>query len=292
MHVRRPLAAGGGPQHGTGRRVARAGGDHRRPADRVGPRLLGGHRGGGGQRPPAAGHPPAGPDRLPRPARRTGGQGRGHGVGAGRLLRLGGRPGGRRRAHGRRGLVPGVGARGGAGPPPAGRARGDLDRLLRAGQGRGPGAVGGQGRPHGAGRADDPARRGLPRLLAAGAGAVDPARTGHGHGRGAVRPGVAGGRGAAPARSPASAPRWPPTPPPLRWRPGRVESRWRAWREGSATRPASGRAGEPLGRWRARRQEALASRTHRARRSARQAGGRPRTAAARGPRRRSGPSRD
>ncbi len=78
---------------------------------------------------------------------------------------------------------------------------------------------------------------------------------------------------------------------PLRWRPGRVESRWRSWREGSATRPASGRAGEPLGRWRARRQEALASRTHRARRSARQAGGRPRTAATRDPGS-SGPSRD
>jgi CDP-diacylglycerol---glycerol-3-phosphate 3-phosphatidyltransferase len=67
-----------------------------------------------------------------------------------------------------------------------------------------------------------------------------------------------------------------------RWRQGRVESRWRAWREGSAERPTGGRAGEPLGRWRARRQEALASRTHRARRSGHQQSGRPRTRAAGG----------
>jgi len=52
-----------------------------------------------------------------------------------------------------------------------------------------------------------------------------------------------------------------------RWRPGRVESRWRAWREGAAPRSTVGRAGEPVGRWRARRQEALASRTGRARRA-------------------------
>jgi CDP-diacylglycerol--glycerol-3-phosphate 3-phosphatidyltransferase len=52
-----------------------------------------------------------------------------------------------------------------------------------------------------------------------------------------------------------------------RWRQGRVESRWRAWREGAAPRSTVGRAGEPVGRWRARRQEALASRTGRARRA-------------------------
>jgi CDP-diacylglycerol--glycerol-3-phosphate 3-phosphatidyltransferase len=69
-----------------------------------------------------------------------------------------------------------------------------------------------------------------------------------------------------------------------RWRQGRVESRWRAWREGSVPRPAGGRAGEPLGRWRARRQEALASRTHRARRTAHQRAGRTvRTPATPGP---------
>ncbi len=68
-----------------------------------------------------------------------------------------------------------------------------------------------------------------------------------------------------------------------RWGQGRVESRWRAWREDRALRggPARtrtfgaggtrtvGRAGEPLGRWRARRQESLASRTGRARRARR-----------------------
>lgn len=62
-----------------------------------------------------------------------------------------------------------------------------------------------------------------------------------------------------------------------RWRQGRVESRWRAWREGVAPRRARGRSDEPVGRLRARRQEALASRTHRAmraRRSAQKQGGR------------------
>jgi CDP-diacylglycerol--glycerol-3-phosphate 3-phosphatidyltransferase len=53
-----------------------------------------------------------------------------------------------------------------------------------------------------------------------------------------------------------------------RWRKGRVESRWRARRQG-VRGSAAGRAGEPLGRWRARRQEALASRSGRARRARR-----------------------
>jgi CDP-diacylglycerol--glycerol-3-phosphate 3-phosphatidyltransferase len=61
-----------------------------------------------------------------------------------------------------------------------------------------------------------------------------------------------------------------------RWREGRVESRWRARREGTETRPRSRQAGEPGGRWRARRQEAPASRTVRARRARRiRAAGRP-----------------
>lgn len=66
-----------------------------------------------------------------------------------------------------------------------------------------------------------------------------------------------------------------------RWREGRVESRWRAWRQG--LHPGPGRtAGRtaPVGRWRARRQEALASRTGRARRarwSERTSSRRPRT---------------
>ena len=54
------------------------------------------------------------------------------------------------------------------------------------------------------------------------------------------------------------------------WREGRVDSRWRSWRE---TRQTSGRppraprtrttSGAPVGRWRARRQEALSSRSGR-----------------------------
>jgi CDP-diacylglycerol--glycerol-3-phosphate 3-phosphatidyltransferase len=53
-----------------------------------------------------------------------------------------------------------------------------------------------------------------------------------------------------------------------RWREGKVESRWRARRQGLG-RSATTRAGEPVGRWRARRQEALASRSGRARRARR-----------------------
>jgi CDP-diacylglycerol--glycerol-3-phosphate 3-phosphatidyltransferase len=54
-----------------------------------------------------------------------------------------------------------------------------------------------------------------------------------------------------------------------RWRQGRVESRWRNWRQGVRPRTGFGRTGEPLGRWRARRQEALTSRSARARRARR-----------------------
>lgn len=55
-----------------------------------------------------------------------------------------------------------------------------------------------------------------------------------------------------------------------RWGQGRVESRWRGWREGRTSReglvPRSslGGPGAPWGRWRARRQRAMASRTGRA----------------------------
>ncbi|MDA8359506.1 MAG: CDP-alcohol phosphatidyltransferase family protein [Actinomycetota bacterium] len=62
-----------------------------------------------------------------------------------------------------------------------------------------------------------------------------------------------------------------------RWRQGRVDSRWRAWREGSVPRSREVHSGEPSGRWRARRQEALASRTGRAlraRRTTQRSGGR------------------
>jgi CDP-diacylglycerol--glycerol-3-phosphate 3-phosphatidyltransferase len=49
------------------------------------------------------------------------------------------------------------------------------------------------------------------------------------------------------------------------WREGRVDSRWRSWREGVAVPRGSmsERTGVPVGRWRARRQEALSSRSGR-----------------------------
>jgi CDP-diacylglycerol---glycerol-3-phosphate 3-phosphatidyltransferase len=51
------------------------------------------------------------------------------------------------------------------------------------------------------------------------------------------------------------------------WREGRVDSRWRSWREGAAVpRGVANQrtgAGAPVGRWRARRQEALSSRSGR-----------------------------
>jgi len=49
------------------------------------------------------------------------------------------------------------------------------------------------------------------------------------------------------------------------WRDGKVESRWRTWREGSGVpRRALGQTtGAPVGRWRARRQESLSSRSGR-----------------------------
>jgi phosphatidylinositol phosphate synthase len=63
------------------------------------------------------------------------------------------------------------------------------------------------------------------------------------------------------------------------WRDGRVDSRWRAWREGRefAGRPrrdparARTTTGAPGGRWRARRQEALSSRSGRTMRERRRA---------------------
>jgi CDP-diacylglycerol--glycerol-3-phosphate 3-phosphatidyltransferase len=49
------------------------------------------------------------------------------------------------------------------------------------------------------------------------------------------------------------------------WREGRVESRWRTWREGAGVprRELAQTAGAPVGRWRARRQESLSSRSGR-----------------------------
>ncbi|HEY3942799.1 MAG TPA: hypothetical protein VGL60_09960, partial [Acidimicrobiales bacterium] len=57
------------------------------------------------------------------------------------------------------------------------------------------------------------------------------------------------------------------TPSPVRWGHHRVESRWRRRRAGGTLRTRTARTGEPLGRWRARRQESLASRSGRARRA-------------------------
>ena len=57
------------------------------------------------------------------------------------------------------------------------------------------------------------------------------------------------------------------------WREGRVDSRWRSWREGSALPggAVNQRTGVPVGRWRARRQEALSSRSGRTLRARRRA---------------------
>jgi CDP-diacylglycerol--glycerol-3-phosphate 3-phosphatidyltransferase len=60
------------------------------------------------------------------------------------------------------------------------------------------------------------------------------------------------------------------------WREGRVDSRWRAWREGRQTaggprREMARTSGAPVGRWRARRQEALSSRSGRTLRERRRA---------------------
>jgi CDP-diacylglycerol---glycerol-3-phosphate 3-phosphatidyltransferase len=63
------------------------------------------------------------------------------------------------------------------------------------------------------------------------------------------------------------------------WREGRVDSRWRAWRESrergvprrELTRNRNRTPGAPVGRWRARRQEALSSRSGRTLRERRRA---------------------
>src|ERR1700735_2407722 len=57
------------------------------------------------------------------------------------------------------------------------------------------------------------------------------------------------------------------------WRDGKVESRWRTWREGTAVPRGvlNQRTGVPVGRWRARRQDALSSRSGRTLRARRRA---------------------
>jgi CDP-diacylglycerol--glycerol-3-phosphate 3-phosphatidyltransferase len=57
------------------------------------------------------------------------------------------------------------------------------------------------------------------------------------------------------------------------WRQGKVESRWRSWREGAGVPGGvlNQRTGVPVGRWRARRQDALSSRSGRTLRARRRA---------------------
>jgi CDP-diacylglycerol--glycerol-3-phosphate 3-phosphatidyltransferase len=57
------------------------------------------------------------------------------------------------------------------------------------------------------------------------------------------------------------------------WREGKVESRWRTWREGAGVPGGvlNQRTGVPVGRWRARRQDALSSRSGRTLRARRRA---------------------
>ena len=89
----------------------------------------------------------------------------------------------------------------------------------------------------------------------------------HRHRRRALRPGVERGRGARAHAGPDRAPARPTSSTSnrralVRWREGRVDSRWRAWRQARAaartarrptSRPVPAWPGEPLGRWRARR---------------------------------------
>src|SRR5207237_641403 len=142
------------------------------------------------RRPPRLGGLLPGPLRADRRPRRGGGQVGRHGRAPGGRLRLGLRPGVRRRRPGRRRLVLRR-ARPPPGRPGLRRGRAVVPRLLRAVPGREP-RLQRQGRPHGTGRADGRARP-RPDLRAAhglpvGAGAPD-----RPHGRPAVPPGVAPG---------------------------------------------------------------------------------------------------
>ncbi len=80
------------------------------------------------------------------------------------------------------------------------------------------------------------------------------------------------------------------------WREGRVDSRWRAWREarestGVPRRELARTTGAPVGRWRARRQESLSSRSGRTLRERRRAArGHPESTSARRATRRSPPA--
>ena len=160
------------------------------------------------------------------------------------------------------GVVPRRPARRSDGAAALRRAGRDLAHLLPAGQGRAARLVG-QGRAHGAGRAVHPARPVLHRRLGVRrrlrAGAVGVLRPALGHRPRALRRGVEGSRGpgaspSAPARRPAADGAHRSI---ARWREGRVDSRWRAWREARAraTDSEPRAVGAPagavaLGRWR------------------------------------------
>ena len=194
-HVRRAMARHGGPGDRARRAQTAAGRDLRRRADRHGVDLGGCDGGVGGDRPLPAGAGVPDPDRPPRPARRSCGQGLRHVVGAGCILRLGDRPRGRR-AHPRWHRV--VSRVHPPRPPRPAAVRhpgGHLARLVPAGDGRVARDLG-QGRAHGAGRADDPARQRLPVGLVPRARPLGDAGADVGDRRRPVRQGLAPRRGA------------------------------------------------------------------------------------------------
>ncbi len=134
----------------------------------------------------------------------------------------------------------------------------DRPGLLRAGEGGVARALR-QGRSHGARRADGALGRRLPERLLLRSGAVGHVRPDLVHRGDQFRRvwNAASGRDEVIRRRIEA------------WREGRVDSRWRAWREGrtpSGVPPSTLSArprGAPVGRWRARRQEALSSRSGR-----------------------------
>ena len=154
-HVRRPLARQRGPGHRSCRSQAAADRGHRRHPDGNRPDYRHGDRVRRGYRSSAPGHPPAHPHGSPRPPGWPGGQGLRNGLGPRGLLRFGHRQGGRRPVARRRGLVPGHDPSGPPGPAAVRGARGDVPGVIPAGE-SGVARHLGQGRPHGASRADDP----------------------------------------------------------------------------------------------------------------------------------------
>ena len=128
---------------------------------------------------------------------------------------------------------------------PDGRAGRVADHLVPAGQGR-VARLRGQGRDHGAGRADHPARLRPPVRLAARRRALDHAGAHAGHRRAALREGVAPGQRRAARRCRRSAS-------PAAARPGPRAPAARAPASGSAGRATAARPEHHLGRGRLRR---------------------------------------